>query len=182
MRVIHCLLFLTLVLSASLGLSAPQTTTQVESTPLTAESDPMLLGIKPQEHRDYLLNISAGFLGGHILEGDEYLQGPFIALRYLPLIDGFPVWDYQAEVNKENLVGLSVGRRWYCCPEDAYMPYLRLSANLYLSGSDELAGLAAIRRWRLRASAGVGERFISEFGVGVAVTGADLYAQFGYSF
>lgn len=182
MRVTDILLFLTLVVSPIFGVAAPTTTTPIETSVLSGESDPLLEGLEPRIHRNYEINVSFGFSGGHFLERDEYQQGPYLALRYQPLVDDLPTWDYQAEVTKDNLVGLSMGRRWYCCQEDPYNPFLRLSANLILEGAGELGGFAEIRRWRARASAGIGERFISEFGVGMAVTGPDLYAQFGYNF
>lgn len=154
----------------------------MDTAPLRGESDPLLAGIEPRPHRDFLINVSVGFSGGNYLESDEYQQGPYLALRYLPLVEDLPTWDYQVEITDDNLVGLSAGHRWYCCPEDPYLPYLRLSANLILEGAGELGGFAEIRRWRARAAAGLGERFTSEFGVGLAVTGPDLFAQFGYNF
>lgn len=185
MRVFLPLLFLTLVLSSFATLAAPQTTTTLETTPLSAEDDPLLATVDPsmiQARSTFLLSASLGFAGGNYLEGDEYQQGPLFALRYMPLKDSLPAWDYQIEVNNDNFIGISVGRRWYCCPEEVYMPYVRASANMFVDGSDEIGGLVEIRRLRLRGSIGVGETFISEFGVGYAITGPDLFAQFGYAF
>lgn len=186
MRVFFPLLFLTLVLSLPLAQAAPQTSTTVETTPYSMEDDPDLARLDPS-HRASLptaaLSLSLGFSGGNYLERDEYQQGPFLALRYMPLEkETTPVWDYQLELTKDNLVGLSLGRRWYCCPGDPFQPYARASANLFLDSSAELASFAEIRRWRLRAAVGIGETFVSEFGVGYAITGPDLYAQFGYHF
>lgn len=184
MRVFLVLLFLTLVVNSVPAFAAPQTTTTLESTPLSAEDDPVLGSINPSTlppRPTFLLNVSAGYEGGNYLERDEYLQGLFVAFRYVPLTNDVPVWDYEVEINKENMVGLSVGRRWYCCPGDAYMPYARASANLFLHGSDELAGIAEIRRWRLRGALGVGENFTAEFGVGIAVTGPDIFGHIGYN-
>lgn len=183
MRVIHTLIFLTLVVSPLTGVTAPNTTTPIESTPLMGDHDPLLVGLESRaQPRNYQINVSVGFSGGNFLEANQYQQGPYLALRYIPLVDELPDYDFQADVSKSNLVGLAAGRRWYCCPDDSYLPFLRLSANLILKGSGELGGIAEIRRWRARASAGVGERFISEFGLGMAVTGPDLFAQFGYNF
>lgn len=185
MRVFLPLFFLTLVLSGFATLAAPQTTTTLETTPLSAEDDPLLATVTPSMIKDrptFYLNTSVGFAGGNYIESDEYHQGPFLALRYIPMNESLPVWDYQVEVNKANFVGISVGRRWYCCPEETYMPYVRASANMFLEGSGELGGLVEIRRLRLRGSIGFGESFISEFGVGYAITGPDIFAQFGYNF
>lgn len=182
MRVIISLLFLTLVVSPHLGAAAPNTTVPQESVYLKADSDPDLYGIKPQEHRNSVFNVSVGYSGGNYLESSQYQKGVSLSLRYIPLTADVIDWDYEATIHESNLVGLAIGRRWYCCPEDPYLPYLRLSANLILKGTDELAGIAEIRRWRARASAGIGEVFISEFGLGYAVTGPDLFALFGFNF
>ena len=186
MRVFLPLLFLTLVLSLSSAKAAPQTSTTMETTPYSIKDDPDLARLDPSNRAALptaAISISLGFSGGNYLERDEYQQGPFLALRYMPLENNAtPVWDYQLELNKDNLVGLSLGRRWYCCPGDSFMPYARVSVNMFLDSSAELASFAEIRRWRLRAAVGLGETFVSEFGVGYAITGPDLYAQFGYHF
>ncbi|KHD89246.1 MAG: hypothetical protein OM95_05400 [Bdellovibrio sp. ArHS] len=185
MRVLLSLLFLTLVVSPLFSAAAPQTTTTLETQPLNAEADPML-DIRDPELRDspptFLLGAALGFAGGNYLESDEWTQGPLLSLRFIPLQDDSIYWDYEVAVNTANFVGLGAGYRWYCCPDDRFNPYLRASANLYLKGTDELAGLVEIRRWRARASVGLGNAFTTEFGVGVAVTGPDLFAQFGYNF
>jgi hypothetical protein len=187
MRLLLLPFFLTFVLYTPPTFAAPQTTTTIESTPLTGDDDPSLKRVAPelrdQEITSYF-NLSAGFAGGNFLERDEYEQGPFVALRYMPLLHDQIVWDYHLAINfsKESLIELALGRRWYCCPGDEFMPYARASANLILNPKDELAGVAEIRRWRLRAAVGIGESFVWEFGVGLAVTGPDIYAQFGYNF
>ncbi len=182
MRVIEILLFLTLVVSPLFTKAAPDTTIPIKPSDFKTEEDPHLMGVEPRPKQLGYFNISVGFSGGHFLEKDSYKQGPLLALRYLPLTQDLPQWDYHAEVTTENLVGIAVGRRWYCCPEDPFLPYLRMSANLILDGDSELGGIAEIRRWRVRASAGVGEVFTSEVGFGLAVTGPDLFAQFGFNF
>lgn len=187
MRLFLPLLFLTLVLMNCPTGAAPQTTTTLKSSPLNANEDPLLENSDPTTPRrnqpSLFLNLAVGFSGGNYLERDDYQQGPYLALRYAPFKwVALPTWDYQAEVNKDNIIGLSIGRRWYCCPDDAFLPYVRLSGSTFLEGSGELAGLFETRRWRARASVGVGERLTSEFGVGTAVTGPDLFAQFGYNF
>lgn len=184
MRVFLSLLFLTFVLSGYQSLAAPQTKTTLETTPLSTEPDPNLVPIDPElreESPTYLVNTSLGFSGGNYLEADEVSSGPYLAIRYLPLWSDFPTWDYQVEVNSSNLIGLSAGRRFYCCPEYDYIPYLRLSGALFLEGAGELAGFVEIRRWRFRASAGIGDTFTMEMGVGYAITGPDIFAQFGYN-
>ncbi len=182
MRLISSIFFLTLVLISASGQCAPQTTTTVAPIPYRIEEDPLLAASEPRELRNYLLNISLGLASGHYLEQDRYQQGPFLTLRYMPLVDDGIQWDYQAEVHLTNNVGLSVGRRWYCCEKDPYNPFLRLSGNLILQGSSELAGAIAVRRWRARAGVGIGQKYIFEFGFGFAVTGADLFAQTGINF
>lgn len=184
MRVFLPLIFLTLVVSSLTTLAAPQTKTTLETQPLTGENDPLLGSITPAmiaAKPTFLLNVSVGFEGGNYLERDEYEQGPYIAFRYMPLNHDLPDWDYQVEVNKANLIGLGVGRRWYAT-EELYQPFVRLSANMILDSKGELGGLVEIRRLRLRGSMGVGETFTAEFGVGYAITGPDLFAQFGYNF
>lgn len=185
MRVYRLLFFLTLVLSSLQVFAAPTSKTTLETKPFKGETDPFLKGVDTSLYErpaTFKLNISLGFEGGNYLERDQYLQSPFISLRYMPLEDEIPDWDYQIEVNAENLVGLAAGRRWYCCPDDEYIPYLRASAHLFLKGSEGLGGLAEIRRWRARASAGVGRKFSFEMGFGIAITGTDLFSQFGYNF
>lgn len=166
--------------------AAPQTATTIKALPLNEDEDPLLKKNGPLSSRaapSLFLHLAVGFSGGNYLERDEYQQGPYLALRYVPFKwEELPTWDYQAEVNKDNIIGLSIGRRWYCCPDDAFLPYVRLSGATFLEGSGELAGLFETRRWRARASVGVGERLTSEFGVGTAVNGPDLFAQFGYNF
>ncbi|KYG68293.1 hypothetical protein AZI87_03285 [Bdellovibrio bacteriovorus] len=185
MRVILSLLFLTLVLSVSVSQAAPQTTTTLETQPLSGEDDPLLATRDPEARASiptFLLGTYLGFEGGNYLESDEWDQGPFLSVRFIPVQDDSIYWDYEVAVNTANFVGLGAGYRWYCCPDDRFNPYLRASANLYLEGADEIAGLVEIRRWRARASVGMGETFNAEFGVGAAVTGPDLFAQFGYQF
>jgi hypothetical protein len=185
MRVLLLSLFLTFVLNPLITMAAPQTTTTIQSTPLTGDDDPTLKRVDPEFREEpitFYLNVSLGFEGGNFLEKDEYQQGGFFAVRYAPLLRDQMVWDYQLDYKHDNLLGLAVGRRWYCCPGDEFMPYARASANIILDPKDELAGFAEIRRWRLRASVGIGESFVWEFGVGLAVTGPDIYAQFGYNF
>lgn len=185
MRLLLLPFFLTFVLNGISVWAAPQTTTTMESAPLTADEDPSLARVDPQfreEPMTSFMTVSLGYVGGNLLERDQYKQGAYLALRYMPLERDLIVWDYQLEVNEANLIGLALGRRWYCCPGDEFMPYARASANLILNPKDELAGFAEIRRWRLRAAVGIGENFVWEFGVGLAVTGPDIYAQCGYSF
>lgn len=184
MRVFLSLLFLTFVLSTLQSQAAPQSKTTLETTPIDAQPDPNLVAIDPELREKiptFYLNTSLGFSGGNYLEGDEVNSGPYMALRYYPLWSDYPTWDYQVEVNSSNLIGLSAGRRWYCCSDMAFEPYLRLAGAMFLDGAGELAGFVEIRRWRFRASAGVGEKFVTEIGVGYAITGPDLFAQFGYN-
>lgn len=185
MPVYRHLFFLTLVLSSLQVIAAPTTKTTLETKPFSGESDPVLESYDPSFSKgppSFLLNLSLGFAGGNFLERDEYNQGAFAALRYMPVeLEELPDWDYSVEVNQKNLVGLGVGRRWYCCPDDEFIPYLRLSGNIFLEGAGELAGIAEIRRWRARASGGVGQQFTFEMGFGLAVTGTDLFAQLGYN-
>lgn len=186
MRLLRKLLFLTFVLNCGLSAAAPQTTTTMDPRPFTAD-DSEITRTHPELKEQpitFLLNISAGFEGGNFLERDVYQQGSFASIRYMPLKENHVVWDYQLAFNfeKENFMNAALGRRWYCCPGDSFMPYARVSANLILNPKDELAGLVEIRRWRLRTGLGIGENFVWEFGVGFAVTGTDLYAQFGYNF
>lgn len=187
MRLLWMLLFLTFVLNSHSGFGAPQTTTTVDPSPFQGADDSSLVRTHPglmERPVTFLLHISAGYEGGPFLERDEYHQGSFAAVRYMPLEKERVVWDYQLGYNfeKDHFMNLALGRRWYCCPGDSFMPYARASANLILNPKDELAGLAEIRRWRLRAALGLGESFVWEFGVGFAVTGTDLYGQFGYNF
>ena len=185
MRLLLLPLFLTFVLNSPFAVAAPQTTTTMESPPLTGDDDPALVRTNPEFREDpvtFFMNLSIGYVGGNLLERDEYVQGSYLALRFMPLKNDQIVWDYHLDVNEKNLLGLAVGRRWYCCPGDEFMPYGRASANLIIDPKDELAGLAELRRWRIRASVGIGEKFVWEFGVGLAVTGPDIYAQFGYNF
>lgn len=185
MRLLLLPFFLTFVLNASLVSAAPQTTTTIQTTPLSGDDDPALVRTNPAFREDpvtFFMNLSFGYGGGNLLERDEYVQGGYLALRFMPLKNDQIVWDYHLDVSEKNLMGLAVGRRWYCCPGDEFMPYARASANVILDPKDELAGFAEIRRWRLRAAVGIGESFVWEFGVGLAVTGPDIYAQFGYNF
>lgn len=187
MRLLTNLLFLTFVLTPLFSLAAPQTTTTVDPTPYEGADDPSLVATHPDlrtEPTTFYLNVSAGYQGGNFLERDEYQQSGFASVRYMPLQNDQLIWDYQLAYHfeKESFMNLALGRRWYCCPGDSFMPYARASANLIINPKDELAGLAEIRRWRLRAGLGLGESFVWEFGVGLAVTGTDLYAQFGYNF
>lgn len=184
MPVYKLLFFLTLVLSCFQALAAPTSKTTFETKPFSGENDPFLESVDSSFHKrpTSIFNISLGFEGGNYLERDQYMQDPFISLRYMPLSGDFPDWDYQVELNQENLVGFGMGRRWYCCSDDEFVPYLRASANLFLSGSGEIGGIAEIRRWRSRFSGGVGKKLSFEMGFGIALTGSDLFAQFGYNF
>ncbi|MEN0058298.1 MAG: hypothetical protein AAGB31_05650 [Bdellovibrio sp.] len=185
MRLSIQLLFLTFVLGPVFSHSAPQPKTTLESAPLEDQDDPSLKNIDPYAKAPptFWLGLSIGYSGGNYLERDEYEQGPFFALRYMPLAkDDLPTWDYQVEVTQDNLIGLTLGHRWYCCRLDPFNPYARLAAATFLEGSGELGGFVEIRRWRARAALGMGEKFIWEFGTGLSVTGPDIYAQFGYNF
>lgn len=185
MRLLLVPFFLTLVLNSPFLWAAPQTSTTIQSAPLFDEDDPVLATLHPELRQypiTFFMNLSLGYGGGNLLERDEYIQGSYLALRFMPLDNDQIVWDYHMDINEEGLLGFAVGRRWYCCPGDEFMPYARAAANMILDPKDELAGIAEIRRWRLRAAVGIGESFVWEFGVGLAVTGPDIYAQFGYNF
>ncbi|WII72871.1 hypothetical protein QJS83_03175 [Bdellovibrio sp. 22V] len=185
MRVFLPLLFLTLVVGLNAVHAAPQTTTTLETTPFLGEDDPELSTVDVSQlppRPTFLLNVSAGYSGGNYLEDDEYHQGVLLAIRYLPLTRRRPTWDYQVDVSESKAVGLSLGYRWYSFDEDYYIPYLRLAGATYLDGAGELAGLVNLARWRVHASAGLGDTFTAEFGVGYAMNGPDLFALLGYNF
>lgn len=186
MRVIFPLLFLTLVLSPITTLAAPSTTTKMESTPLDGEDDAVLAHINRSDFApriESLLNISIGYQSGNYLEREQWVQGPYLLVRYASLKEApLPAWDYEISLNSEDFFALAVGRRWYFAPDDKFRPYARLSGHTYLQTSDNFAGLAEIRRWRVHASIGAGERFTGEIGTGFSITGPDLFGQFGYNF
>ncbi|MBO9666105.1 MAG: hypothetical protein J7501_04770 [Bdellovibrio sp.] len=129
------------------------------------------------------MGVVAGYSGGNQLENDEWMQGPTFAIRLSSLkLHNLPVWDFHFEVNRDNLVGVFAGRRWYCCENDRFNPYLRLAAGTFLDASDQLGNLVELSRFRARAGAGLGEDFFFEMGFGYAVVGPDLYAILGYNF
>lgn len=184
MRVIFPLLFLTLVVSPLLVKAAPSTTTTVQGSALSGDDDEYLGSFRREDlpqHAKNKLFLGTGYEGGHFTEGGEYAKGPFFVVRWSQLAN--PNWDYEVQyLTGEEIVGLAVGRRWNCCEQDPYQPYARVSLNTFIRSGDELAGFVEIRRWRARAGLGVGEVWNFEAGAGVAVTGTDLYLQFGYNF
>ncbi len=187
MRVRILLYFLTLVVSTSNSYAAPQPGGTLDPAPLVDEDDPQLKKIPAQlrsfeaEPTSYL-GIGFGYAGGPYLERDTYSQGLMGSLRYMPFEpDELPSWDYQVQVSQAQFIGLGAGYRLYCCSTDPFLPYLRLGAQIYVDGKSEMAGFVAIRRWRAHAGVGIGEIFNSEFGLGLAVTGVDLYALFSYN-
>ncbi|MDG0815583.1 hypothetical protein [Bdellovibrio svalbardensis] len=186
MRLLRSILFLTLVLSAFISEAAPKTKTTLEPSPLTTQEDPFLKK-KNLSFQDRIptsqINVALGYAGGNFLENDQWAQGVLLSLRYSSLkgTDLLPTWDFQGELNKDNILGVFVGKRWYVS-EDDYHPYVRLAAGSFFDASGELANFVQIKRWRLRASAGAGTKFTFEFGFGLAVTGPDLFGQFGYNF
>lgn len=186
MRVSLFLLFLTFVVTSSQVLAAPSTKTQMESRPYEGEDDPLLsdkayiaLQEKPAE---YQLGTSLGYGGGHYLESDKYINSFFLKIHFSALRQGLPNWEYALEVNKENILGFFVGKRWYCCPEDRFLPYYRVSLGGYFDADDGLSNFAEIKRLRARAAFGVGRKLFMEFGAGYAITGPDVFAQLGYNF
>lgn len=185
MRESLTLLLLTLVLGGSLSHAAPTPKTTLPSTSYEDEYDPSLVAI-PKEEQEfearYFLTLGGGFAGGNYLESSSYFQGPYFTLRFLPVEKRQLVWDYVFELHQDDIFSLGLGRRWYCCPDDPFLPYARLAANIVFNPKDEIAGLAEIRRWRLHAAVGLGKSFTTEIGVGLAVTGPDLYILLGYNF
>ena len=165
--------------------AAPSTKTTYETQPLTSENDPFLTqeGVQGMTFppKNSLL-LAVGYGAGNYIEASEYIRGVSFVVRYAPLEHQEIVWDYQVEVNQDNLVGFSAARRWYCCPGDKFDPYARLSLGSYLDGKAELAGLVDLKRWRIRGGWGIGKSFNTEFGVGYALAGFDLYIQTGYVF
>ncbi len=186
MRLLPSILFLTLVLSALTSMGAPTTKTTLDPAPLTNQEDPFLKQ-KNLAFQEKLptseLNISLGYASGNFLENDEWVQGPIVSLRYSPLegTDLLPSWDLQVELNKDNVLGVFFGKRWYVTDDD-YHPYVRLAAGSFFDASSELGNFVQIKRWRVRSAFGVGTKINFEFGFGVAVTGPDLFAQLGYNF
>lgn len=184
MRVLILHFFLTFVLCPSFSVAAPTTKTNVTPTPYTEPQDLQSERV-PVADRElaplFLLNVALGYYAGNYLEQDSYEQGAAAILRVIPLQNETQVWDYQLELGLKDIFGIGMGRRWYCCPHDEYQPYARLSGHLIINAKDEFAGLVEIRRWRARAAVGLGQNWTSEFGVGLAVTGPDLFAQFGYN-
>ncbi|MNL03711.1 hypothetical protein D3C87_1242560 [compost metagenome] len=165
--------------------AAPSTKTTYDTQPLTTEPDPFLTaeGVKGMimPPKNSLL-LAVGYAGGNYIEADEYIRGLSFVIRYAPLDHEQIVWDYQVDVNSDNLVGFSAARRWYCCPGDKFDPYARVSVGSYLDGKAELAGFVDLKRWRVRAAWGFGKSFNTEMGVGYALAGFDLYIQTGYIF
>ena len=176
MRVFIPSIFLTLVLSASVGFSATTPRTTLDSQSLSTESDPYLSDRAASIRTPaptWQMSLGVGFTGGNELENDEWAQGPTFALRISALTPhNLPVWDYHLEVNKDNLVGIFLGRRWYL-ENDRFNPYFRVAAGTFLDASEEIGNIVQIKRFRARGSAGLGEDFFTEAGVGLAVTGPD---------
>ncbi|MGZ3774584.1 MAG: hypothetical protein ACXVCY_02005 [Pseudobdellovibrionaceae bacterium] len=163
--------------------AAPTTKTKLETKPF--QDEPLLESVEPAFQKKeplFLLNISLGFGSGKLLEQDKTMQGSYIAVRYMPTHQPLPDLDYQVDVNTENLIGFGIGKRWYCCSDNELAPYARLSGNVFLSSAGEIGSLVEIRRWRARTSLGLGKKISFEAGVGMAVTGADYFAQLGYNF
>ncbi|MNJ99738.1 hypothetical protein D3C87_175190 [compost metagenome] len=187
MRVFLFILFLTFVVTCPKVQAAPSTKTEMETLPLDGQSDPLLadkaylaLQEKPAE---YHMGIALGYGGGNYLESDEYINSPYLRVHFAPLKrEGLPSWEYSIEFNQENSLGFFVGKRWYCCPEDTFLPYYRLSLGSYFDADDGLANFAEIRRLRARGAFGVGRTVFFEMGAGLAVTGPDVYGQLGYNF
>lgn len=165
--------------------AAPSTKTTYETQPLTSEDDPFLTkeGVQgmTMPPRNSLL-LAVGYAAGNYIEASDYIKGLSFVVRYAPLEHEEIKWDYQVEVNQDNLVGFSAAHRWYCCPGDKFEPYARVSVGTYLDGKAELAGLVDLKRWRVRGALGLGESFNTEVGVGYALAGFDLYIQTGYIF
>jgi len=179
------MIFLTLVVSASVGFSATTPRTTLDTQPLSPESDPYLSD-KAASLRTpaptWQMSFGVGYTGGNELENDQWAQGPTFAIRFSSLeYRELPKWDYHFEVNKDNLVGFFVGRRWNL-ENDRFNPYVRVAVGTYLDASDEVGNLVQIKRFRARGSVGIGEDFFTEMGAGLAVTGPDLFLLFGYNF
>lgn len=186
MRVYFFTLFLTFVVTSPLAQAAPSTTTKMETQPLSGQSDPVLADKvylstleKPPTSQ---MGISLGYGGGPYLEKENYIVSPNLRVTFSPLENDLPKWEYSLEVNSENALGIFLGQRWYCCPEDDYLPYYRVSLGSFFDANAGLANFAEIRRLRARGAFGVGKKFFTEIGGGLAVTGADIFLQFGYQF
>jgi hypothetical protein len=185
MRLFIPAIFLTLVVSISVGFAATTPRTTLDTQPLSPESDPYLSD-KAASLRTpaptWQVSLGLGYTGGNELERDEWAQGPTFAIRFSSLQHrGQPIWDYHFEVNKDNLVGAFVGDRWYCCENDRFNPYFRAAVGTYFDASDEIGNIVAMKRFRARGSFGIGEDFFTEMGAGLAVTGPDLFLLLGYN-
>ncbi|HWU43949.1 MAG TPA: hypothetical protein VN132_10945 [Bdellovibrio sp.] len=163
--------------------AAPTTKTILDAEPLNAQPDPLLdKTLMHDRVPNHEIQIGVGYLGGNLLEGDEWRQGPLFSFRYSPLHgERLPTWDFQAEFDKGNIIGLFAGRRWYLA-EAEYLPYLRLAGGSFFDSKGEIGNLVEIKRWRVRSSVGFGDRLNLEVGFGFAVTGPDLFALLGYNF
>lgn len=185
MRLTRLVLFLTLVVSTNFCVAATDTKTTMDPTPLDSSSDP-ILAMKNSDLRSPAptaqMQLALGYVGGNLLENDQWPQGPLFSVRYSPIdIHENVKWDFSAELTRDNIFGLFVGHRWYV-DEDEFRPYARLAAGSYFDADDKLGNLVEIKRWRARAALGIGDRLNFEAGLGIAVTGPDFFALLGYNF
>lgn len=187
MRVFIKPLFLTLVLLSNKSFAAPETKSQMKAPALDAT--PIPGPVWPRHQSPYNFSVYSGYSGGHFFEADKALSTSIIGFRFS--VDDNPdhSWDYNAEVNSaENLVGLFFGRRSFVLTATDLALYYKLAAGTHLKAADGAANLVEIKRWQLRASAGMGNllnlsnHIYSEAGVGVAVVGIEYFAVIGVKF
>lgn len=183
MRVIFLLIFLTLVVMTKPGFASPQ--------PLRTPSDPLeVQNINESQEikkgrpliTENQLYFSFNYSAGNYIDPEKYLKASAWQLRYIPYSEDPGGWDYQVGLSDQNWLSLSLGRHWYCCPQDSFKPYARVAGTIYSLASEEFAGFSEFRRWRVHAAVGVGSVFTTEFGAGWAVNGQDLYLQCGFTF
>ncbi|WP_142697465.1 hypothetical protein [Bdellovibrio sp. NC01] len=172
-------------MSAHICAAATDTKTTMDPTKLDSSNDPILATANADLRSPAptsQVQLALGYVGGNLLENDEWAQGPLVSIRYAPIdIHENVKWDFGGEINKDNIFGLFVGRRWYV-EEDEFRPYARVAAGSFFDSHDQLGNLVEIKRWRARASLGIGDRLNFEAGLGIAVTGPDFFAQLGYNF
>jgi hypothetical protein len=183
MRVLFPSIFLTLVLATSLCFALPRPLGKPDvAIEIKNINDPQSIKkSRPLDIEDKFY-FSLSYSAGNYANPDEYTKFTFFQMRYIPYSDDSWGWDYQLGISNLNWLSLSMGKHWYCCPEDSFKPYARLSGSIYTQATEELGGLIEFKRWRANLGIGVGSIFTTEFGFGWSLNGRDLYLQCGFSF
>lgn len=183
MRVLMSLLFLTLVLSPTVMLAAPEVSKKIESTPFQLVEEEIISSttLPPPLYR---LQTSLFYSSGKILEADESTSQFSLALNLRQ--KKYETGELDLYLTQNRLIGLFPGIRFQFGEDSVQRAYTKISTGMYLVPEEGFVNFITIRRLQLRAAMGLdnfldlNHRLSTEIGFGASIVGIELFAQLGW--